>query len=137
MRAIPLKFHFFSIVALAGCVVTAAIIFSVSTVNAQYTGNENHVVTLTQAAKYIQNFKSNPTAPTLKGGHFARSIFDKILAQKGCVGIRYYYAALDDGSPTIVLVGVDQDGNDIDSGVIGEATFPCPPFCGETNQLNK
>jgi hypothetical protein len=137
MRAIPPKFRFLPVVALAGCVVTAAIMLSINAVNAQYTGNENHVVTLAQAAKYIQNFKNHPTAPTIKGGHFARNIFDKILAQPGCVGIRYYYAALDDGSPTMVLVGVDQNGNDIDSGVIGEATFPCPPFCGSANELNK
>lgn len=137
MRAIPPKFRFLAVVAFASCVVTAAIILSVNTVNAQYTGNENHVVTLTQAAKYIQNFKNHPTAPTIKGGHFGRNIFDKILAQPGCVGIRYYYAALDDGSPTMVLVGVDQNGNDIDNGVIGEAITPCPPYCGSANQLNK
>jgi hypothetical protein len=137
MRAIPPKFRFLTVVVLASCVVTAAIIFSVYTVNAQYKGDENHVVTLAQAAKYIQNFKNHPTAPAIKGGHFARSIFDKILAQPGCVGIRYYYAALDDGSPTMVLVGVDQNGNDIDSGVIGETTYPCPPYCSSANELNK
>lgn len=137
MRAIPRKFRFLAVVALAGCVLAAAIILSVNTVNAQYTGNENHVVTLEQAVKFIQNFKSHPTAPTIKGGHFARNIFEKILAQPGCVGIRYYYAALDDGSPTMVLVGVDNNGNDIESGVIAEAIFPCPPICGSPNQLNK
>lgn len=137
MKAIPSKFRFLAVVALASCVVTAAIVLSVDTVNAQYTGNENHVVTLAQAAKYIQNFKNHPTAPTIKGGHFARNIFEKILAQPGCVGIRYYYAALDDGSPTMVLVGVDQNGNDLYSGVIGETIYPCPPFCGSVNELNK
>jgi hypothetical protein len=137
MKAIPPKFRYLAVVALAGCVVTAAIILSVNTVNAQYTGSENHVVTLAQAAKYIQNFKSHPAAPTIKGGYFARNIFDKILAQPGCIGIRYYYAALDDSSPTIVLVGVDRNGNDIDSGVIGEVIFPCPPYCGSPNELNK
>lgn len=137
MKAIPTKVRFLALVVLASAFVAFAILLSVNTVNAQLTGNENHVVTLDQAVKFIQNFKNHPTAPTIKGGHFARSIFDKILAQPGCVGIRYYYAALDDGSPTMVLVGVDQNGNDIDSGVIGEAITPCPPVCGSANQLNK
>ena len=137
MRAKSQMFRIFAVALLVGCFVTAAIILSVNTMNAQYKGDENHVVTVAQAAKYIQNFKNHPTTPTLKGGHFARSIFDKILAQPGCVGIRYYYAALDDGSPTTVLVGVDKNGNDIVGGVIGEATYPCPPFCGEANELNK
>ena len=137
MKAIPAQFRFLAIVALDSCVVAAAIILSVNTVSAQYTGNENHVVTLAEASKYIQNFKNHPTTPTIKGGHFARNIFEKILAQPGCVGISYYYAALDDGSPTMVLVGVDQNGNDIDSGVIAEAIYPCPPFCGSANELNK
>ena len=137
MKAIPQKFRFLAVVALASCVAAAAIILSVNTVNAQYTGNEDHVVTLAQAAKYIQNFKNHPTAPTIKGGYFARNIFEKILAQPGCVGIRYYYAALDDGSPTMVLVGVDSNGNDMEQGVIAEKVWPCPPLCSPSNQLNK
>lgn len=137
MRDIRPKFHLVAVIAVASCVLTAAIFLTVNTVNAQYTGNEDHVVTLAQAAKYIQNFKNHPVAPTIKGGHFARSIFDKILAQKECVGIRYYYAALDDSSSTMVLVGIDKNGNDITGGVIGEMIFPCPPNCGSANELNK
>jgi len=71
------------------------------------TGNEDHAITLDEAVKYIQNFKSNPTAPSIKGAFFGRGILDKILAQSGCLGIRYYYAKKDDGSPTVILVGVD------------------------------
>lgn len=137
MRSIPPKFRFLAVVALAGCVVTAAMIFSVNTVIAQYTGNENHTITLDQAAKYVQNFKNNPTAPAIKGGYFGRNIFEKILAQTGCVGIRYYYAKMDDGSPTLVLVGVDGNGHDMTQGVLGEVIIPCPPFCDSPNQLNK
>ncbi len=137
MKAIPPKVRFFALAALICAFVAFAILLSVNTVNAQLTGNENHVVTLDQAVKFIQNFKNHPTAPTIKSGLFARNIFEKILAQPGCVGIRYYYAALDDGSPTMVLVGVDSNGNDMEQGVIGEATYPCPPICGSPNQLNK
>jgi len=121
----------------ASFVVSLAIVFSPASVKAQYTGSGNHVVTLDQAVKYIQNFKQNPVAPTTKGGYFERNIFDKILGQGGVVGIRYYYAAKDDGTPTVILVGVDSTGSDMVQGVVGEWSMPCPPFCGSTNQLSK
>jgi hypothetical protein len=98
---------------------------------------EDHVVTLDQAIRLIENFKNAPTAPTTKGGYFVRSIFDKILSQPGCVGLRYYYAKKDDGTATLVLVGVDGGGNDMIQGVLGDEGWPCPPNCGAPNQLNK
>ena len=112
-------------------------VFISATVKAQYTGSGNHVITIDQAAKFVQNFKQNPTAPTIKGGYFDRNIFDKILAQQGVVGIRYYYAAKDDSTPTLVLVGVDSTGNDMEQGIIGEWTAQCPPICPQPNRLNK
>lgn len=125
------------LIALTCSLVVIAVLFSATRVRAQYKGTPNHVVTLDQAVHYIQNFKSKPVAPTTKGGYFGRNIFEKILAQPGTVGIRYYYAAMDDATPTIVLVGVDSTGNDLVNGVIGEVTNPCPPLCPTSNALNK
>jgi hypothetical protein len=109
--------------------VTTSIRSVSATQQLQYTGYENHVITLSQAAKCIQNFASNPTISGIKGAYFGRNIFDKILSQPGCVGLRYYYAKKDDGTATIVLVGVDGTGNDLVQGILGEETYPCPPFC--------
>ncbi|HTX18291.1 MAG TPA: hypothetical protein VMG34_06500 [Bacteroidota bacterium] len=108
-----------------------------SAARAQYTGKENHVVPLDSAVHFIQNFRAKPATPSLKGGYFGRSIFEKILSQPGAVGIRYYYAAKDDGSPTLVLVGVDSTGDDMVKGVVGEVITPCPPLCSSANELNK
>ena len=127
-------------VAIVSCVVTLFLVLGTSTLGAsrqQYTGNENHTITLDQAVKYIQNFKSFPATPSIKGAYFGRSAFDKILAQSGCIGIRYYYAKKDDGTPTIVLVGVDGAGNDITAGILSDDGWPCPPMCGGPNPLNK
>jgi len=110
--------------------------YSVPPARAQYK-ETNHVVTADSAMKYIQNFKKNRVAPATDGGFFGRNIFDKILAQPGVIGIRYYYAAKDDGSPTIVLVGVDSAGDDMVQGIIGELIIPCPPICASPNMLNK
>ena len=39
--------------------------------------------------------------------------FDQILAQPGCVGMRFYYGLNEDGIKTLVYVGIDADGKDI------------------------
>jgi hypothetical protein len=136
------KSNFLTLVATAALssVVTLFLVFGTNSLGArpqQYTGQENHSITLDQAAKLVQNFKDFPRVPTIKGGYFGRNIFDKILAQPGCIGVRYYYAQKDDGTPTLVLVGVDGSGNDITIGILGEYSFPCPPYCGSPDQLNK
>lgn len=101
------------------------------------TGHENHSVTLAQAVKFVQNFKTNPAAPSIKGGFIGRDALDSLLAQSGCIGVRYYYAKKDDGSPTLVLVGVGPDGNDLEQGVLLQQIIPCPPWCPSGGQLSQ
>jgi hypothetical protein len=101
----------------------------------QLTGNEDHQVDLATAIRFINNNKSNLKAPSIKGGFFGRNAFDKILAQPGVVGIRYYYAQTDDSKPTLVLVGVNGKGQDIQTGLIMERVWPCPPFCDNVSEL--
>src|SRR5579871_5159060 len=47
------------------------------------------------------------------GYHLGRNIIDKILAQPGCVGMRFYYGLNEEGRKTLVYVGIDNDGKDI------------------------
>jgi hypothetical protein len=134
------KSNFLTLVAVAALssVVTLFLVLGTSNLGArpqQYTGQENHLISIDQAAKYVQNFKNFPKAPTTRGGYFGRNIFEKILAQSGCVGIRYYYGLDDSGMPVLVLVGVNSGGNDLTNGPIGELSQPCPPYCPEPNQL--
>jgi hypothetical protein len=126
-------------VALVSSLATLVITMNVTTAGArqqQFTGSENHVIALDQAVKLVQNYQMSPRVPSIKGGYFGRSIFDKILSQSGCVGVRFYFAQKDDGSSTIVLVGVDNATNDMTSGILGDIILPCPPYCG-TSVLNK
>lgn len=48
---------------------------------------------------------------------YGRTVLQKVLAQKGCVGIRFYFAKDKDGKQTLVFIGVDKDGKDIKSPV--------------------
>ena len=90
--------------------------------------NTNHQVDLGTAIRLIKNRKANlqasSSATQINGGFFARSAFEKILAQPGAVGIRYYYAQNDDGTPTLVLVGVDAKGQDMQTGAIMDRIIP-------------
>jgi len=42
-----------------------------------------------------------------------RTIIDEILAQAGCVGLRFYSALNEAGKKTLVYVGIDADGKDL------------------------
>lgn len=103
----------------------------------QYTGQEDHVVTLDQAVKYVQSFTGFTSGSKVKAVYYGRNIFDKILATNGSVGVRFYFGQTNDGTPTLVLVGVDSTGADLTGGPIGEAGLPCPPFCPSPGVLNK
>jgi hypothetical protein len=100
-----------------------------------YTGSENHVVTLNQAQGWTAKYQEGEINPKLLAGYFGRSIFDNILTQKRCVGIRIYNAKHENGAPVFVLVGVDESGKDIVSGPIGEGLLPCPPYCPTSSPL--
>jgi hypothetical protein len=118
-----------------GIVAVFIIIAFSHNVLAQYTGIGNHVVSLTNAQAYIQHYRNNPVAPTNKAVYFERNIYDKILAQPGCVGIRQYFAQDGTAGVTLVLVGVDAKGNDLINGIIGEAAALCPPLCPSDTKL--
>lgn len=52
--------------------------------------------------------------PTDTVGYFiGRSILEQVLAQPGCVGIKFYNAYNEAGSKTLVYVGVNAAGNDM------------------------
>lgn len=101
-----------------------------------FTGSEEHHITLSQAAEYTKNFRTKPVVPSVKGGYFGRNILEEILKQDGCVGIRCYYGQNDNNAPSLVLVGVDANGDDLTEGTLADIWVPCPPVCGKTNSLN-
>lgn len=52
--------------------------------------------------------------------HVGRNIIDQILAQPGCVGLRFYNALNEEGRKTLVYVGIDASGKDIVKKVVVE-----------------
>ena len=95
----------------------------------------DHEIGLTEARELIGRWKrANPGKASAAA--FTRVAFDRILAQDGCVGVRMYYALKPEGTITLVLVGVDVFGHDLDGGELGEEAFPCPPFCPMDSALD-
>ncbi len=60
---------------------------------------------------------------------YNREIFDKILSNEACVGIRLYPGLDDKGEFTVLFCGFDAKGNNILQGTIGDLPYRCPPFC--------
>ena len=60
----------------------------------------------------------------------------ELLGQKDCLGIRFYFAKSKEDNLTLVAVGYNQDGKDLERGIILERGQPCPPYCDESSPLN-
>jgi hypothetical protein len=97
--------------------------------------SRDHRIPLEAAAALTRRFrKTEPAA--IRAGMFPRAVFEKLLAQAGCAGIRIYNGREVDGKSTLVLVGVDADGDDMTTGELAQFWFPCPPFCSIGSALD-
>jgi hypothetical protein len=91
-----------------------------------------HKITVADAKKLMGK---PPKGLATRGGHFPREAIDAILAQPGCAGIRFYYGTNEDGSPAVVMLGIDANNADMTDGEIIDTHFPCPPFCDDNSAL--
>ncbi len=98
--------------------------------------DRSHRITLKQAAALTKRYRKYAEPSAEKGGLFNRHAIERLLAQPGCTGLRYYHGRQTDGRYAIVLVAVDEKGNDMERGLLLENHFPCPPFCGGDGELN-
>ena len=102
-----------------------------------YTGNENHEISLNEAAELTQRFRDNlPVIDITTAEYFGKSALEDLLSQNGCVGIRVYYGIDSDMKKRLVIVGVNGEGNDLYEGNLMEVGVICPPFCSSNNPLN-
>ena len=89
-------------------------------------------------------FHDNAILPTCET--FERAAFDQLLAQEGCVGIRIYYGMDEESNVKLVVVGVDENDQDIRQSASGlrkvktddtmgepvlalSDSIRCPPYC--------
>ena len=100
-----------------------------------FNGKEDHEIPFATAQGLIRAWRSRARTGQHHGGFFGRDVLEKILAQPGCVGVRFYHATHEKGHDTLVLLGVSADGKDLASGTIAEEARPCPPYCDDSDPL--
>lgn len=86
----------------------------------------DHSITLEEAREMIARRRR---AAMESGGAFEKDALMRLLSHPQCAGMRIYYGMHPDGRPCLVLVGVDQHGEEILEGELLEKNYPCPPFC--------
>ncbi|MEO6000823.1 MAG: hypothetical protein ABIN89_28510 [Chitinophagaceae bacterium] len=96
-------------------------------------------------AKMVKDFQDvNPNENT--ANYIGRNILERILAQPGCEGIRFYNAINEMGRTTLVYVGIDANENIIkqyvgvnnfgelvsEDGIIADRSVGAPPTSVDT-----
>lgn len=98
--------------------------------------DRDHRITLPEAAEQARRQRSRRPSEVGDIGAFNAKAVRALLDQPGCVGMRYYRGRNAKGERSLVLVGVDAEGNDMVDGVVLDDIYPCPPYCSDDNALN-
>lgn len=93
----------------------------------------NHQIPLAEAVEMTRRYRESVETRSVS---FPRAPVDELLKQPGCAGIRIYPARKADSKLTYVLVGTDDQGNDMTEGILIDDGYPCPPICPDGSALN-
>lgn len=116
-------------------VVTTVVEPEINTTERQWP-NFDHQIGLTEAREMIRRYrKANPSA--IHSLAITKVALERVLQQKDCAGGRFYFGMNPNGTLSLILVGVDELGNDLDEGELAERFYPCPPFCPTDSALNE
>lgn len=84
----------------------------VQTTQTEFTASVGVEIGLELGAQFISAYRNaNPTDVT--SYYVGRNILEQVLAQPGCVGMRFYNAYNEMGEKTLVYVGVTAEGADM------------------------
>lgn len=91
---------------------------------------------MVSAWETLQSNMSIPISVANPKAHaFGINKIKDITDQSGCEGIRIYNGYYD-SNRRLIIVGVDEDGNDMTSGYILEFSNPCPPNCAPNTAIH-
>lgn len=108
---------------------------------ATFNGSEGGPIPLPTAKEWTANYRKTIKEGETRAHYFGKDTFYRLLNEDKCVGIRAYYAIDDKGSKQLLLVGVDENGNDLlpsegtaakeggDELAIMDFSYPCPAYC--------
>lgn len=75
------------------------------------------LIPFSQFEEMKASFQKDISPEGTRAVSYGRTVLEKVLAQKGCVGIRFYFAKDKEGKQTLIFIGVDKNGNDMTSPV--------------------
>ncbi len=95
-----------------------------------------HRITRAEAAEDARRHRETQPPGRKHCGAFNAKAVLELLSQPGCVGLRYYHGRNAKSEASIILVGVDADGNNMTGGTLLNKDFPCPPYCPDPDDLD-
>jgi len=93
------------------------------------------IITLADGSTMTADFRAKFPNET-KAAFYSSNVFNDLMSQEGCVGIRIYNAVDNEGFLTNILVGVNENGDDLVNGKIYNKAGLCPKYCSKGNPLN-
>ena len=95
----------------------------------------DHRITLADAVAMTKAHRASAPADEPKAHMWPREVFEALLAQPGCAGIRVYHGRGTDGAKQLIMVAVDANGDDMTSATVMDVAWPCPPWCATNSPL--
>jgi hypothetical protein len=109
-----------------------------------FNGSEGGSIPLATAKQWTATYRATIKPGETEAHYFGGDIIRRLLTEDKSVGIRAYYAIDGEGKKQLLLVGVDENGDNLlpaegaaaksaedDGGpIIVDQSFPCPPYCG-------
>lgn len=107
---------------------------------ATFNGTESGPIPLPMAKQWTANYRAIITPGDTLAHYFGGDIIRRVLNEQGCVGIRVYYAIDDKGQRQLLIVGTDENGDNLlpaesaeieleDDPIIVNYSFRCPTYC--------
>ncbi|PHR26059.1 MAG: hypothetical protein COA38_15725 [Fluviicola sp.] len=102
--------------------------------------NNTNTIPVDQAVTWVTRWReSDHNLGNIKGFFIPGVDLIELLGEEGVADSRTYMAIDDDSQFHILLVAVDDSGNDMIDEAAGQYVYdftkPCPPICSETGPL--
>ena len=95
----------------------------------------DHRISLEAAIELTRRYREEAGPNAERAAAFHADQVKALLGQKGCVALRIYYGKHADGREALILVGMDENDQEMTE-LLDEFAFPCPPFCTDGSPLN-
>lgn len=90
----------------------------------------SNIINLTQAETETHAYQNDAQFQGLtKSCAIDKSAYEQLLAQPGVVEVRTYFSLDTNNKLSIVVVGVDAQGEDLTTGILLGNPSPCPYIC--------